>query len=395
MKKREDKTIALAAALDPSTPRKGLIPFDTRLIERAMSEGVAGILYKSLLASGVFESLDQVHRETLQAVYYQTIRMNLRLMHALKQVLLQANQRGVAVVILQGMGLLNDPYEDIGLRPMTDIDLWVSKKDYEEIVRILGSLGYERDSVYPSTFKQGSTIFDIHTHILWADRVKAFKMLLVNDEKYMRDGLRFIEIEGEKALCLNPYDQVIYLTLHALKHWANRLIWFVDIKKIIERWGSTEWESLFWRSKELGQERTVAYMLFLLRSTLDVELPPWRGTSHRQRLNVLEKWILRQRSKRGSLPRWAPVLLFSSQLGPGKRLLFFLENLFPRTEVLRQVFPSPPDLKPWQLYGKRTLQLLGMLKRAVRSAPPGRRPYRPEAKVPKVEQEKKTEYRRQ
>ena len=129
MNNREDKTIALAAALDPSRPGKGLIPFDTRLIERAMSEGVAGILYKSFLASGVFESLDQVHRETLQAFYFQTIRMNMRLMHALKQVLSQVNQRGVAVVILQGMDLLNDPYEDIGLRPMIDIDLWFSKKD--------------------------------------------------------------------------------------------------------------------------------------------------------------------------------------------------------------------------------------------------------------------------
>jgi hypothetical protein len=58
------------------------------------------------------------------------------------------------------------------------------------------------------------------------------------------------------------------------------------------------------------------------------------------------------------------VLLFSSELGPGKRLAFFIENLFPRIEVLRQVFPPPPDLKPWQLYGKRTLQLLGRLRRA-------------------------------
>ena len=359
----KETTLALAAALDPSTPGKGLIPFDTRLIERAMSEGVAGILYRSLLASGAFESLDQVHREILQSNYYQTIRFNLHLIHALKEVLHLASQNGLGVVLLKGMALLHGVYDDLGLRPMMDIDLWVSKNDHDELVHELTQLGYDRDPVYPNTYKRRSIILDLHTHILWADRVKAFKMLLVNDEKYMRDGLRFVEIEGEKAFCLNPYDQVIYLTLHALKHWANRLIWFVDIKKIIERWGSTEWESLFWRSKELGQERTVAYMLFLLGSTLDVELPPWRGTSHRQRLNVLEKWILRQRSKRGALPRWAPVFLFSSELGPVKRLAFFFENLFPRTEVLRQVFPSPPDLKPWQLYLKRILQLLGMLKK--------------------------------
>jgi hypothetical protein len=54
------------------------------------------------------------------------------------------------------MDLLNELYEDVGLRPMTDIDLCVSKKDYEEIVRILETQGYERDAVYPGTFKQGN-----------------------------------------------------------------------------------------------------------------------------------------------------------------------------------------------------------------------------------------------
>jgi hypothetical protein len=366
MRKREDKTLALAAALDPSTPGKGLIPFDTRLIERAMSEGVAGILYKSLLASGVFESLDQVHRETLQAFYYQTIRMNMRLMHALKQVLFQANQRGVAVVILQGMDLLNDPYKDIGLRPMTDIDLWVSKKDYEEIVRILGALGYERDSVYPSTFKQGSTIFDIHTHILWADRIRARKLILGKSEEHVIGEVRALEIEGEKALCLSPYDQVLYLSLHAFKHHLNRLIWLVDIKRILERWNAGNWERLVRRAEDLGQRKTLMYIFFLLEWVFDFRIPPEaHKLLQKKRLGPLEKKILRERVKKGSLPLWGPVLLFSSELGPVKRGLFLFENLYPRTEVLRQVFPSSPTLKPWQLYGKRTLQLLGMFSRSV------------------------------
>jgi hypothetical protein len=249
-----------------------------------------------------------------------------------------------------------------------DIDLWVSKNDYDELVRVLTQLGYDKDPVYPNTYKRKSVVFDIHTHILWADRVKAFKMLLANDEEYVRHEVTFVEIEGEKALCLNPYDQVLYLTLHAIKHWTNRLIWLVDIKKIVERWGGKEWEFLFQRSKDLGQERTVAYMLFLLRSALHAKLTPWPGGFRVERLSALEKWILSQRSKRGYLPRWAPVFLFSSQLGPGKRLAFFFENLFPRTEILRQVFPSPPDLKPWRLYGKRAFQLLGMFLRALKGS---------------------------
>lgn len=368
MKEMKETTLSLAEALDPSKSGNLLIPFDSRLIEQAMREGVAGILYKSLLASGRLESLDQIHRETLQAYYYQTIRFNLQLIYSLKEVLHLASQMGLGIVLLQGVDLLHGVYDDLGLRPMMDIDLWVTKNEYDGLVRVLTSLGYDRDPVYPNTYKRRSIIFDIHTHILWADRVGAFRMLLVNDETLLRHDLRFVDIEGEKALCLSPCDQVLYLTLHAIKHWINRLIWLVDIKKIVEPWGGKEWELLLQRSNDLGQEKTVAYMLFLLRSVLHVNFPPWPERFQRRRLNALEKWILRQRSKRGSLPRWAPVFLFSSELGAVNRFRFLLENLFPRIEVLRQVFPTPPDLRPWQLYGRRALQLIGMLLRALKGS---------------------------
>ena len=366
MKKRESKTLALAAALDPSTSPRNLVPFDARLIELAMNEGVAGILYKSLLASGALDSLAQVQRETLEGFYYQTIRRNMRLMHALKQVLSHANQKGLAVVLLQGMGLMNDPYEDIGLRPMTDIDLWVSSKTFEPLVPILEALGYERDAVYPSTFKKGSTLFDIHTHFLWADRIQARDMILDRSEECFMGEVREIEIEGEKALCLSPSDRVLYLSLHAVKHRVNRLIWLVDIKRILERWNPADWRSLLRRAENLGQKKTLLYIFFLLKRIFRFRIPSEvLRLLEGKRLRPLEKKILRERVKKKSLPVWGPVLLFSSELGPVKRGLFLFENLYPRTEILRQVFPLPADIKPWQLYGKRTLELLGMLKRSL------------------------------
>jgi hypothetical protein len=248
---------------------------------------------------------------------------------------------------------------------MTDIDLWVSRKDFEGLARILADLGYERDAVYPSTFKQGSILFDIHTHILWADRIRARKLLLAKSEEDLLETMREIEIEGEKALCLSHYDQVLYLSLHAFKHRVERLIWLVDIKRILDRWNGEDWARLARRAEELGQSRTLLHVFFLLERIFHVRIPrDAHNLDQSQKLGALERKILRQRVTKGSLPLWGPVLLFSSQLGPGKRLVFFFENLFPRTEVLRQVFPSPPYLKPWQLYGKRALQLLGMLRKA-------------------------------
>jgi hypothetical protein len=369
MKELKEITLDLAAALDPSTSRNKWIPLDSLMIERAVREGVAGILYRSLIASGRFESLERRHRETLQAFYYQTLWKNLRFMHALKRVLFHSNQRGVAVLVLQGIDLLNEPYEDIGLRPMTDIDLWVPKKDYEKIVQVLETLGYEPDAVYPSNFKQGSVLFDVHTHILWADRIRARKLLLGKSEEHLIKQVRAIEIEGEKALCLSPCDKVLYLSLHAFKHRVDRLIWLMDIKRILERWSAADRERLVHRAQDLGQERTLRYILFLLDQIFRVRTPPDAFKPvYRKALGLLERKILRERMTKGALPIWGPVLLFSSQLGLGKRLTFIFETLFPRTDILRQVFPYPSSLKPWQLYGRRSLQLLGMFLKALKGS---------------------------
>jgi hypothetical protein len=56
------------------------------------------------------------------------------------------------------------------------------------------------------------------------------------------------------------------------------------------------------------------------------------------------------------------MLLFTSGKGFSKKAAFIFESLFPRPEILRQVFANTPDLKIWQLYLKRALQLVGHVK---------------------------------
>jgi len=201
----------------------------------------------------MLERLSPKQRETLQAIYYRTVAFNLKLIHNLKKVIYQLNQRRVQVVLLQGIELLRQIYDDIGLRPLTDIDLWISREEYGELVDTLFSEGYLRDPLYPNTFRKGATIFDIHTHILWADRIDARHLLINKTEADIIHNTRIIEVEDLQARCLSPYDQIIYLSLHALKHCVNRLIWLVDVKSVIDRWNRSDWEAFDNRVRDLGQ----------------------------------------------------------------------------------------------------------------------------------------------
>ncbi len=369
MTSTEQKILACSTELNPDYNQqekmRQLMSHDVdvdHLISLAYREGMAGLLYKNLMKSGVLENLGHEQRERLQTLYYQTVLSNLKLIQDLKEILHLLDKKKIRIVLLQGIALLQPIYDDIGLRPLTDIDLWVLQKDYASLISILGSQDYERDHLYPNTFRKGSTIFDLHTQIPWADRIKASKMLLAKSQEHIYSETQVADFEGQEVLCLSRYDQVLFLGLHALKHNVSRLVWIADIKSLLADWKSSDWEALINRARELGQEKTLVYIFFLLR-LFDFRLP--REASQlleRKRLGFLEKKALEERIKRDSLPLWSPLLLISSRKGLKARFFFILETLFPRPEILRQVFPDSTDRKVWELYLKRIAQLLGFIK---------------------------------
>jgi hypothetical protein len=369
MTSAEQKILACATELDPDSNQqkkmRQLMSVDVdvdHLINLAYREGMAGLLYKNLMKSGVLDNLDHEQKERLQTLYYQTVLSNLKLIQDLKEILQLLDKKKIRIVLLQGIALLQPIYDDIGLRPLTDIDLWVLPKDYAVLISILDSLGFERDRLYPNTFRKGSTILDLHTQIPWADRIKASEMLLSRSQEDIYSETQAADFEGQEVLCLGQYDQVLLLGLHALKHNVSRLVWIADIKSLLADWKSPDWEALINRAGELGQEKTLVYILFLLR-LFDFQLPSKASQLlERKRLGFLEKKALEVRIKRDSLPIWSPLLLISSRKGLKARFFFILETLFPRTEILRQVFPDSADRKAWVLYLKRVVQLFGFIR---------------------------------
>ena len=334
------------------------------LITTAIKEGLAGLLYKYLLEAKLLDALGFEQSQRLKNIYYQILYHNVRLTHDLKAVLHRLHQKEIQVVLLQGIDLIEQVYGDLGLRPLADIDLWVLHRDYPDVIHVLKSEGYASDPLYPNTFKKGPTVFDIHTHILWADRIRTRKLLFRKTEEELYQQTGIIHIEDQSARCLSRYDRVLYLSLHVLKHYVERLIWLVDIRNLLVCWNHSDWTGFSTRVRELGQERTVSYLFFLLSHLLGYRPSPnVRRLEKDHRLNVLEKKILRTRIDGDSLPLWAPVFLFSSGLGFKYRLLFIFESLFPRPEILRQVFAASPELKAWQLYLKRALQLFNHKRR--------------------------------
>jgi hypothetical protein len=339
-----------------------------RLIRLAKKEGMTGLLYKSLKKAGILGFLGHLQMQQLQSCYYRTVQCNLQIVHDLKEILRRSNEKEVQVVLLQGVALLEKIYKDSGLRPLTDIDLWVLPEMRGVFDTLMTQLGYQRDRLYPNTFQKGKTIVDINSHILWVDRIKSRRHLLAKSQYDLYDNIEIFDFEGEPAGCLDVLDQMLYLSMHAFKHGASRLIWLVDIKHLIAGWQTSNWKALFSRAEEWGQVSIVYNMLYLMRHLFNLKLPAdIEGLIEGRSLTWLEKGILQRRLNGRSLPDWAPLLLFTSGKGLSARVSFILETLFPRPPVLRQIFCATSDFKTWQLYLKRAFQLVGMV-RSSRSA---------------------------
>jgi hypothetical protein len=330
-----------------------------RLIETAVSEGVGGLLYKNLKKIGVLGYLGHGQIEKLQSFYYSAARLNLKLLHDLKEILQKLNQSKTRVVLLQGIPLLQQIYLDIGLRPLTDIDLWVLPEYFSGVESTLIKLGYRNDPFYPKTFKRNSTLIDVNTHILWTDRIKNRRFLINADQQNIFENCQAIEVEGENADCLSRTDQIIYLSLHAFKHNLDRLIWLVDIKNLLKGWETSDWVALAKRSKELGIKHVVSYILFYLDHLFEFQLPPATREIYKYtKISYMERHILRNRLLGKPLSVWGPLILLPMDKSLYRRVSFIFENLFPRPHVLRQIFTKAPDFSSWQLYLKRARQLL-------------------------------------
>jgi len=243
---------------------------------RVVHEGMAGFFFRAIESaqlSGVLPS-DQMNR--IRREYYATVRKNLTLEHELRRILEATNPGGLDIVILQGMALIHTVYTDVGVRAMTDIDLWVRKKDRRECFDILKRLGYKQDPLYPGTFRNGPAVLDIHSHLFWADRIRSRKRILSVDENRIFEAADPMHRDFPGAMVLNPYDQVLYLGLHMLKHHADRLVWLVDIKLILDRYDGEDWQRLIERAQALGLARSLAYVICLLSRLLRY-FPPRRS----------------------------------------------------------------------------------------------------------------------
>lgn len=178
----------------------------------------------------------------LEQSYYNTLASNMLLYDQLKVILAAFERAGITAIVLKGAALALTVYEDIGLRPMGDLDLLIQKSDQDRAARILSGLGFE-----PGWDRPVSRTWLPERHQSFQKRGKVHMIVelhesLIGDRNDIRTPALDWPFRHTLALNLKPkYEDMatlvpeahaLFLSAHAYQQHGLqnvRLIWLLDL----------------------------------------------------------------------------------------------------------------------------------------------------------------------
>jgi hypothetical protein len=171
----------------------------------------------------------------LHQTYSQIFVKNTFLFKSFQDVLVEFEKREIQVIPLKGIFLLENYYEDFGLRQISDLDLLVKVSQLEEVLLYFLNNGFEMEMYMPKIaakvsktpapykFSKNGLVIDLHVNLTYVYDHCQFEM----------DGVWNRVKRSEKNYFeMSSLDQLVYLFAHLIKHFDYRnckLINFYDL----------------------------------------------------------------------------------------------------------------------------------------------------------------------
>lgn len=243
-------------------------------------EGVEPLVY--FIIQGIDEFPPNVVK-VLKDKYFANKARNIIIFDELIHGLENLNKKDIPVVLLKGVSLIGEIYQDYASRPMRDIDLLIQKKDVPEAVQIFQDLGFELNTID----KEIETFLEYENELLLVKPGFVNVMLELHwnliDSPYYQQKLNldwFWRGTKESRFFVNGLvfsfeAQLLHLSAHlSLHHGGNELLWLNDIAKIVSIGkGQVDWDELISRAKKYSLILPLKDSVRNLEKLLNVKFP--------------------------------------------------------------------------------------------------------------------------
>jgi len=261
----------------------------------------------------------------------------------LTQLLQLMNQNDIDIILLKGIGLLYQLYENPAMRPMQDMDLLIDPKKAPIALQLIQEMGY---SLVKTDLRSGFTLqfenevvlqkpgpLDIFLDLHWYLFDSPYYQNSNSSVWFIQSALP-VTVGTESARVLDTEPLILYLSGHlALHHGSKDWIWMLDLAYIINlHQGRMDWSLLLAKAQELE-------LVLPLQSTLPELKIAWRVPVPDEVLMQLEN--LKPSAKEVDMARQAMV----HARGSGKRFIDDIRAFDDPEEknrfIFQRVFPSP------------------------------------------------------
>lgn len=249
------------------------------VLRLAEHHGVTSLLWQTLAAHP--QQVPAAILTALQQQYQVNVRKSLLMARELFRILDCAELLGIELVPYKGLVHSELYYGDLAMRQSGDLDIFVPARDVMRLKSAVRELGYTTRveippnaeqaylaSGYECTFDspEGRNLLELQ----WALQPRFYAV------DYNMDGLfaRAVdaEVAGRRVKTPSAEDLLLVLSLHAAKHYWERLIWICDIARVIER-GNINWDWVRSEARRLGIERILHVTLGLVNQLCGSNLP--------------------------------------------------------------------------------------------------------------------------
>jgi hypothetical protein len=286
----------------------------------ALCEPLLPLVYRNVAPLGNDAGL-----EALKARYVRTWSDNLAIVHAVRPLLRALEQNGIDAVALKGLALIARFYEDLGVRPMADVDLLVTPADLDRTAAIAADLGWRPRYQLTPGFRRvkHASPFDHATDapcdLHWRVFEEAGDDAADED---LRAQAEPVDFHGARFRVLSPADQLLHVCGHAAR-WSEVPVirWVPDAVTVI-RAGRIDWQRLVDQTSRRRFVLRMRRMLAYLRSSLDVPIPASveAALAHAP-VSLLERLEDRVRTREQRLLGELPTYLFNCFRGERRPVL--------------------------------------------------------------------------
>jgi len=330
------------------------------LYPHAQRHGLMPLLYQGLHLSNLLGQVPPSIAQKFKYAYYRTLSNNLRNLQAV-EMLRNTLPFDIPLLIMKGPALIEHIYVDPALRPMTDIDILVKPEHLHTLKACLQTQHYTSPEQYPDIYIKNNVIFDIHTDPFHANRIQQrLQAVPIQIERLWQDAIPFKKTTPNLFMLSLP-DQILTLSVHALKHGYERHIWLFDILYSLKFYcQKNTWSQIEKHCQEYNATKILSLTLHALQIHLAQNLPePMLKLQKSFPIGPIRRKILCASPLSGNFQILEPLVL--SQQFPKRidQVRFLIAFAFPKPEALQQISGLSSRFY-WLSYPYRIVQLLSL-----------------------------------